>query len=158
MAWTIRSTGEDPLLVNPPFPQVPHYGQQYLAAFRFVFKQLCRKELGNILYGPIGFFKKFCVFKQVLCRITINSVHFFMAVPPLSPHCFPVTFCMSHNTLLHFHQRAAIAWTEGLGILLSYNWHIGVSPEQAIGDRIMPSNSKREQRWQHSLHQIFTWR
>lgn len=64
MAWTIRSTGEDPLLVNPPFPQVPHYGQQYLAAFRFVSKQLCRKELGNILYGPIVFFFKILRFQN----------------------------------------------------------------------------------------------
>lgn len=45
MAWTIRSSEEDPALVSPPSPQVSYYGQQYLAAFPFVSKQLCRKEL-----------------------------------------------------------------------------------------------------------------
>lgn len=31
-------------------------------------------------------------------------------------------------------QRAAIARTEGLEGFLSYNWHVAVSPEQAIGE------------------------
>lgn len=65
IAWTIRSTGEDPALVSPPSSQVPHFEQQHLDTSPFVSKQFCRKDLGNILYNlMLAFFKIFYFFNK----------------------------------------------------------------------------------------------